>query len=50
LVVQKNAISNRAPASAQSIMRDSAQVTVPGAITSKIRAVSTKPIGQNRST
>jgi CheY-like chemotaxis protein len=46
----KNAISNRAPASAQSIMRDSAQVTVPGAITSVIVAVSTTPNRQNRST
>jgi len=45
----KNAISNRAPASAQSIMRDSAQVTVPGAITSMIAAVTTRPNRQNRS-
>jgi hypothetical protein len=46
----KNAISNRAPASAQSIMRDSAQVTVPGALTNVIAAVSTRPNRQNRST
>src|SRR5262249_11981143 len=40
---------NRAPASAQS-MRDSAQVTAPGAIASMIVAVSTRPNRQNRST
>ena len=49
LVVQKSAISNRAPASAQS-MRDSAQVIAPGAIANMIAAVSTRPNRQNRST
>jgi hypothetical protein len=37
-------------ASAQPIMRDSAQVTVPGAPTSMLAAVSTRPNRQNRST
>jgi len=45
--LSKKCISNCAPASAQS-MRDSAQVTAPGAIASMIVAVSTRPNRQNR--
>src|SRR5215831_4962108 len=50
LVVQKMQFRSRAPARVSSVDEASVQVTAPGAITSMIAAMSTRPNRQNRGT